>query len=50
MTYSKTKEATKKRAQRAKKAATLCEDEIRAAKEKASQRRAELRHREKLER
>ena len=42
--------AVRQRESRARKAATLCEDEIRAAKEKASQRRAELRHREKLER
>ena len=49
MTYSKTKEATKKRAQRAKKAGSSSEGEIKAAKEKASQRRAELRLRAKME-
>ena len=42
--------AVRQRESRARKLASRSEDEIRAAKEKASQRRAELRHREKLER
>ena len=42
--------ATRVRESRARKLAALSEDEIKAAKRKASQRRAELRLKEKLQR